>query len=120
MQESFVRRMKERLLSELASAEAEHARLQSVVASTEAPSEHAGLGNHMADDATDLFEQEKNLALLQHTDRLLEKMQAALHRIEQGEYGRCVSCGEAIDEARLESLPHAALCLRCKSRQEKK
>ena len=119
MHESFLRQMKEQLLVELASTEDELARLRSIATATETQSEHAGLGNHMADDATDLFEQEKNVTLLHHTEHRLEKVKAALRRIEHGTYGQCEDCGEAIDRARLESLPHAALCLRCKARQEK-
>ncbi len=111
--------MKGLLLAELASTEAELARLRSVTAVDEALTEHAGLGNHMADDATDLFEQEKNLSLLHHTEHRLESVQQALRRIEQGAYGLCERCGDPIDRARLESLPSAALCLRCKARQEK-
>ena len=119
MHEPFVQQMKEQLLVELAATEEELARLRSIVTATETQSEHAGLGNHMADDATDLFEQEKNVTLLHHTEHRLEKVNAALHRVEQGTYGRCENCGEAIDHARLESLPSAELCLRCKARQER-
>lgn len=120
MEESFVHRMKALLLAERASTENELARLRSIVRAEETQSEHAGTGNHMADDATDLFEQEKNLSLLHHTEHRLEKLQAALRRVEQGAYGRCESCGEAIDRARLETLPYAALCVSCKARQERK
>ena len=39
----------------------------------------------------------------------------ALQKIEDGTYGICESCGEAIPEPRLEALPYAALCVNCKS-----
>lgn len=39
----------------------------------------------------------------------------ALHKIEDGTYGLCESCGQPIPEARLEALPYAALCVTCKS-----
>ena len=39
----------------------------------------------------------------------------ALHKIEEGTYGTCEQCGEAIPEARLQALPYAALCITCKS-----
>lgn len=120
MQKSFLHRMREQLLAERVATEDELARLRSVATAVETQSEHAGLGNHMADDATDLFEQEKNVTLLHHTEHLLEKLNAALRRVDDGTYGQCESCGEPIDEARLETLPYAALCVRCKARQEKK
>lgn len=41
--------------------------------------------------------------------------QQALARLSAGTYGRCVACGEAIDPARLDVMPAAALCIRCSS-----
>lgn len=38
---------------------------------------------------------------------------AALTRIDDGTYGRCVSCGKSIPEARLRALPETSTCLRC-------
>jgi RNA polymerase-binding protein DksA len=37
----------------------------------------------------------------------------ALRRIDDGSYGECASCGDKINEARLEALPHAMLCMKC-------
>ena len=50
---------------------------------------------------------------------LLSKVDAALKKIETGEYGECVMCGEAIGVARLKARPVAELCIECKSEQEK-
>ncbi len=50
---------------------------------------------------------------------LLAKIDAALEKIEAGEYGECVSCGEDIGVARLRARPVAELCIDCKSEQEK-
>ena len=41
---------------------------------------------------------------------------AALGRVEEGTYGTCMRCGEAILPARLEAVPHAALCRSCARR----
>lgn len=41
--------------------------------------------------------------------------QQALARLSAGDYGRCVSCGAAIDPARLDAMPAAAQCIRCAS-----
>lgn len=48
----------------------------------------------------------------------LALIEQALARMDEGAYGRCVSCGEAIPASRLEALPHAAACVRCASRVE--
>jgi DnaK suppressor protein len=50
---------------------------------------------------------------------LLAKIDAALGKIESGEYGECVMCGEQIGVARLRARPVAELCIDCKSEQEK-
>lgn len=43
----------------------------------------------------------------------LHLMVDALSRIERGEYGVCIDCGEPISEKRLESFPYAARCIVC-------
>nr|WP_237688007.1 TraR/DksA C4-type zinc finger protein [Sneathiella sedimenti] len=40
-------------------------------------------------------------------------IKAALERIEAGNYESCSSCGEQINEARLEALPYTTLCISC-------
>lgn len=48
----------------------------------------------------------------------IEQITAALNRVTQGTYGRCIRCGEPIAPARLEALPYAATCIDCQSRVE--
>lgn len=43
----------------------------------------------------------------------LHEIEAALHRMDDGDYGVCVACGEAIGLERLEVLPHARFCPAC-------
>lgn len=43
----------------------------------------------------------------------IEHLQSALARIAEGNYGQCESCGEPINEARLQALPEATLCIAC-------
>ncbi|WP_338242870.1 TraR/DksA family transcriptional regulator [Aurantiacibacter hainanensis] len=45
--------------------------------------------------------------------REIASTRRALDRIESGEYGYCVECGEEISEGRLEARPEAALCINC-------
>lgn len=80
--------------------------------------DNLGYGNHMADDATEAFEQAKDLALRQNLERLLDQVEDALERFEAGTYGLCERCGKEIDPARLKALPYATLCLPCQQRRE--
>lgn len=45
--------------------------------------------------------------------REIASTRRALDRIDKGEYGTCVECGEDISEGRLEARPEAALCITC-------
>lgn len=45
--------------------------------------------------------------------RMLSDIDAALERIEDGTYGTCTQCREAIAAERLELVPHASSCVRC-------
>ena len=52
-------------------------------------------------------------ALGNTTRKELSDIAAALHRINNGEYGNCTACGEAISSERLDALPEAELCIGC-------
>ncbi len=43
----------------------------------------------------------------------IQRIEAALGRLEHGDYGYCVECGEEISEKRLEVDPSAPFCIRC-------
>jgi DnaK suppressor protein len=49
-----------------------------------------------------------------------KKIQEALRRIEDGTFGECQDCGEAIEMKRLQARPTATLCVSCKEEQEQK
>jgi DnaK suppressor protein len=62
-------------------------------------------------------------AHLMETDRarmLLTRVEEALDRLENGGYGYCLYCGEAIDGERLRAFPHLELCMRCETRKKKR
>ncbi len=80
--------------------------------------ESIGYGNHMADDATEAFEQSKGLSLQQTIKHRLTEVDDALHKFDEGTYGICEQCGETIDWARLEALPAARFCIRCQQYNE--
>ncbi len=67
----------------------------------------------------DLYEREKTLALIRTLEHKLESIEQAFRLAEKGVYGICERCGEKIDPARLEALPHTTLCVNCKSQMER-
>ena len=52
--------------------------------------------------------------------KLMEKVDEALARIEDGTYGICAGCGEEIAGKRLQARPVAKFCIDCKTKQEQK
>ena len=52
--------------------------------------------------------------------KLMNKIEEALVRIEEGTYGVCEGCGEEIAEKRLEARPVAKYCIDCKTKQEQR
>ncbi|MFC4305665.1 TraR/DksA C4-type zinc finger protein [Cohnella boryungensis] len=80
--------------------------------------ELSGIDNHPADAGTEMFERSKDLALLEKEAFRLERVNAALERMDTGEYGRCAACGKFIPAARLEALPTAIYCIEHEPRQE--
>ena len=80
--------------------------------------ESIGYSNHMADDATDAFDQAVGEALKRKVEASLEEVDLALAKFDKGTYGLCEACGARIDRARLEALPQARYCLDCQARRE--
>src|SRR5687768_2772629 len=79
----------------------------------------SGYSFHMADAGTDAMEREKAFLFASTEGRALHDVDEALRRLYAGEYGMCESCGQAIAPQRLEVVPHARLCIKCKEREEK-
>jgi DnaK suppressor protein len=80
--------------------------------------ESIGYSNHMADDATEAFDQAVGVALQRKVEATLDEVGQALTKFEDGTYGICEICGARIDRARLEALPYARYCLDCQARHE--
>lgn len=81
--------------------------------------DNPGYSTHIADDATEVFENAKNHALRQNLQRLLGQVNDALAKFDRGTYGLCEDCGDRIDRARLKAIPYAALCLKCQQQRER-
>jgi len=63
--------------------------------------------------ASQVFEQQRDLALREKNEAQLQAVEAALDRLEAGTFGTCVRCGRPIAPERLEALPWAAHCIDC-------
>lgn len=67
----------------------------------------------------EIFEREKNAALIAVLERKLQDIESALRSIEKGHYGICERCGKPIEIERLEVKPDATLCLTCQQEVER-
>jgi len=92
--------------------------IEALVVENQAQQDDYGIGNHVADDATEVFTRERNLALRNNTQDLLAQVDAALQRLDEGRYGICARCGNAIPAERLEARPYAIYCVSCQSEIE--
>lgn len=63
--------------------------------------------------ASHVFEQQRDLALRERSRVELERVDAALRRLDDGTYGRCLNCGNPIAAERLDAIPWAAHCIDC-------
>ncbi|HEV7761763.1 MAG TPA: TraR/DksA C4-type zinc finger protein, partial [Acidimicrobiales bacterium] len=71
--------------------------------------EESGQGDSMN------VERERDLALSAQARAAIEEIDRAVEKVYDGTYGQCEKCGIAIPKERLRALPHASLCVKCKS-----
>lgn len=72
------------------------------------------------DMASSVYEQNLSLRLRGRERHLLDKIDGALNRIEDGTFGICEECEEKIGLTRLRARPVTTLCINCKEEQEKR
>jgi DnaK suppressor protein len=65
--------------------------------------------------ASQVFAQQRDLALRDRATQQLELVDAALARLDAGTYGACLRCGQPIAPERLDALPWAPHCIGCQS-----
>lgn len=80
----------------------------------------SGYSFHMADMATDNFDREFSLDIASGEQVLLNRIDEALKKIQDGTYGTCENCDKPISFKRLKVVPYAKLCIKCKEEEEKK
>lgn len=76
----------------------------------DSPSDPASF-DHPADAASDAFEREKELSILDEVQAELDDVERALQRLDDGTYGRCEACGNDIGDERLTAVPATRFCL---------
>lgn len=69
------------------------------------------IDNHPGDTASELYEREKDISLLEQEELHLLRIEAALTAIETGSYGVCAECGKPIPYERLDAVPDALYCI---------
>ena len=74
---------------------------------------------HMADKGSDTMDLEQQYIFASREGNFLYHLEKALERLEAGEYGICVQCNAEIGFERLLAVPHARLCITCKSNEER-
>ncbi|WP_138751901.1 TraR/DksA C4-type zinc finger protein [Paenibacillus sinopodophylli] len=79
--------------------------------------ELTSIDNHPGDTATELYEREKDVALLEQEELHLRRIDAALNAITSGTYGICATCNEPIPLERLDAVPDTLQCIEHAPRQ---
>lgn len=75
--------------------------------------------DEVADYGSDQFEQELTLGLIENEQDEIQMINEALVKIEDGSYGKCDECNEAIAKGRLDALPFVRYCIKCQSAKER-
>ncbi|MEA2526111.1 MAG: DnaK suppressor protein [Thermomicrobiales bacterium] len=77
--------------------------------------ERGSLGNHLAEDGTNVMEQERIGTVAEDLRDVLRQLEGALSRLDEGTFGICQRCGKPINEERLEAFPYVEFCIECQS-----
>jgi RNA polymerase-binding transcription factor len=112
--------LKERLLAERKDLESQLSEIEESTFGTNQSdlTGEMGFDEEYADAGTNTFERERDLSLVNNLRDLLEKIDKALGKIDEGTYGLCDRCGNPIEKPRLKALPYANLCLADKKAEE--
>ena len=71
------------------------------------------------EDGSDAFMRLQNLSQVDSQNKIIQKIDEALHRIAEGTYGICDVCGQLIRKPRLMNLLFVHTCMECQSAMEK-
>ena len=113
--------LKARLVSERKDLQAQYTELEESTFATNQSelTGEMGFDEEYADAGTATFERERDLSLVNNLRDLMERIDKALVKMEEGTYGLCDRCGRPIEKLRLKALPYANLCLKDKQAEER-
>jgi len=116
-----IQELKEKLLAERKDLQAQLDELeQSSFSSDQSEiSGEMGFDEEYADAGTATFERERDFSLVNNLHDLMERIDKALAKIDEGTYGLCDRCGKPIEKLRLKALPYANLCIKDKQAEER-
>jgi RNA polymerase-binding protein DksA len=75
--------------------------------------------NHLAETASATLNREIDYTLEENAEHVLQAINEALERIDEGTFGTCRRCGKPIAEERLDAIPYANRCIDCKRLEER-
>jgi DnaK suppressor protein len=116
-----IEELKEKLLSERRDLQAQYDELEELSFGSNQSdlSGEMGFDEEYADAGTATFERERDLSLVNNLRDLMERIDKALAKIDEGTYGLCDRCGKPIEKLRLKALPYANLCIKDKQAEER-
>jgi RNA polymerase-binding transcription factor DksA len=106
---------RERLEGTLADVERSMATLE---AESTRPAAPEGRDIDTADPGSALSDADREGAVIDAMKTQARYIRAALGRIEDGTYGRCLDCGAELPPERLDARPEASRCVRCQAKSE--
>jgi len=75
-------------------------------------------GMDLADKASSSYTKEFMFSKSDGDRQLLQEVVDALRRLDEGEFGDCMNCGEEVNRKRLEAVPWSPFCLNCQEKAE--
>lgn len=75
-----------------------------------------GFGKRIGDGTTEAVSRLTDIGVGQSLEQALARTERALKKIDEGTYGVCDDCGEAISPGRMRALPDGVLCMKCASK----
>lgn len=75
-----------------------------------------GFGKRIGDGTTEAIDRLTDIGVGQSLEQSLARTERALEKLDEGTYGSCDQCGEAISPGRMRALPEGVLCLKCASK----
>ncbi len=116
-----IKDLRQRLVEERQDLQAQYEELEeaSFSANQSDLTGETGFDEEYADAGTATFEREKDLSLVNNLRDLMERIDKALAKMDEGTYGMCDRCGKPIEKARIKALPYANLCLKDKQAEER-